>query len=352
MNVRSHGLLVSRFLDWTLVQQRLARHTNIARCFPEKELRRWSSKPPYYCHYLAWRLGTWKHESWFAFFDCLIAESTRIDGWDPKTRLNSGGFDDFFGSLWELQVAVSFSRLPDVDVRWLSAGPDIHVTRAWQDLFVECYTYRKSFGIELFLEELLQQVSPAIRVYHMPSTRFGLPRGSAGVVDGFLDELFAPFRDIAWLQAKCNEAQKEYPVLLPIPNGTSNLWIYIDGEPRAGSRYVPGRVPNKSGDTGDLLCLAIGEAIKNKANSNSMEISRPNLLMANFLLGGDFEKALEEHLSLPHEPISEIHRDNNIDAMIACTCGIDELPVWKSAWTVYGKTDWIWNLANRNKKIE
>lgn len=124
---------------------------------------------------------------------------------------------------------------------------------------------------------------------------------------------------------------------------TSYNWIYVEGD-AAGSRYIPGRIPNKSGDTAAFLGVAIREAINNKSWSNRMTSSRPNLLMGNFLLGGDFKKALQMHLSLRHERIPIIP-DKNIDAVMACTCGIDDLPIWNCTCTVYGDTVWIRDLA-------
>jgi len=60
--------LVNRFLNWETVERRAARYPNIAEQFSIERLQRCSDRPPYYCHYMSWRLGTW-HDERLLHFD-------------------------------------------------------------------------------------------------------------------------------------------------------------------------------------------------------------------------------------------------------------------------------------------
>ena len=50
---------VHTLIDWNRVRRRLERYPAIRSAFPETMLNESSENAPYYCHYMAWRLGTW-----------------------------------------------------------------------------------------------------------------------------------------------------------------------------------------------------------------------------------------------------------------------------------------------------
>src|SRR3990170_5335305 len=48
--------IVHELIDWEIAEQRLQRFPAIGRAFPVECLRSHQETPPYYCHYMAWRL--------------------------------------------------------------------------------------------------------------------------------------------------------------------------------------------------------------------------------------------------------------------------------------------------------
>ncbi|KMP10506.1 hypothetical protein UR09_04920, partial [Candidatus Nitromaritima sp. SCGC AAA799-A02] len=70
---RSQKVLVDRYINWVTVEERLSKYKSIGAYFDIKFLKECSTKPPFYCHYLAWRLGTWQGEDLFEKFDDLLA---------------------------------------------------------------------------------------------------------------------------------------------------------------------------------------------------------------------------------------------------------------------------------------
>ena len=68
---------VHKLIDWERVNQRLGRYPAIRKAFSMKVLRAAEESPPYYCHYMAWRLGTWSAESegCLANLDKLLASA-------------------------------------------------------------------------------------------------------------------------------------------------------------------------------------------------------------------------------------------------------------------------------------
>ena len=122
--------LVHRFINWELVERRLQRFPAIGCAFPIDRLRSREETPPYYCHYIAWRLGTWSDESLFARLDRLLAEAKELPHWSAEASLlASADFADFWSLVWQLQV-VEYLRVIGTDVRWAKSGPDLSVTVA------------------------------------------------------------------------------------------------------------------------------------------------------------------------------------------------------------------------------
>ena len=146
--------LVHRFISWELVEQRLQRFPAVGRAFPIECLRSRQEDPPYYCHYMAWRLGTWSSDSLFARLDELLSGAEQLRCWSAEAPLlKSAEFSDFWSLVWQLQVA-EYLRTMASSVQWASSGPDLSAQVESETWYVECYTYRKSFGLMLFIEEV------------------------------------------------------------------------------------------------------------------------------------------------------------------------------------------------------
>lgn len=158
--------LVHRFIDWDIVECRCQRFPAIGRAFPVHYLRSCEENPPYYCHYMAWRLGTWRNESLFVHFDKLFHKAEQFPDWAAEASLlKSKDFSDFWSLVWQLQMAEYLCRIGS-DVRWAKSGPDLSVQLESEKWFIECYTCRKSFGLMSFLEEVLQRVDSSISAVH------------------------------------------------------------------------------------------------------------------------------------------------------------------------------------------
>jgi hypothetical protein len=217
-------------------------------------------------------------------------------------------------------VAKFFSNKEGIDIEWMKSGPDLKVIMERGVFYVECYTYRKSFGIKEFIEELLHRINPQIRVTHVPCTPFSLSKGP-NCTEAFLDELFRPYLDPVFLESKVREAHKEYPILLPKPNFADNLQIYLEGnEP---TNYVPGKLKMCTGDPEIYLRHAIKEALDNKRKSNRLQNYHPNLIAINYLLDTDFQMAFHRQKDL-HKAIPLPDLGTPFDAVLLAACGIDE----------------------------
>ena len=118
---------VHKLIDWERVNQRLGRYPAIRKAFSMEVLRAAEESPPYYCHYMAWRLGTWSAESegCLANLDKLLASAAELPNWEnEESVLNNGEYATYWSLLWQLQVA---AKLPAVgrNVTWggRMAGP-------------------------------------------------------------------------------------------------------------------------------------------------------------------------------------------------------------------------------------
>jgi len=65
---------VHKFINWEKVEERLSKYKYIDKYFPISTLKseKFTEKPPFYCHYLAWRLGVWHNEDSFENFNYLF----------------------------------------------------------------------------------------------------------------------------------------------------------------------------------------------------------------------------------------------------------------------------------------
>ena len=322
MEKPAHRIFVEKYLNWDLVRERLDRYKNIGKAFSIDTLRGCSGKPPYYCHYLSWRLGTWQDEQLFEFLDTLLEISTKIPGW-IKDRIQGGcEFDNFWGFIWELQVAVFFADHLKLQTEWKKDGPDFQVSIDSSPFFVECTTYRKSFALEEFVREIFQFIDPQIKIEHKPCLLFSLPKNSE--IENFLDNLFKPYLDPTFLPGKLIDAHQQTPLALPVPSGSENFYVYLEDSGAVKHNYGLEEILGSAGDSESFLELALQEALHSKASANRLDEHHPNFLMVNYLLGSDWQiaRALKrEHAPALTEPF---------DGFMLCACGIDSLPSFQN----------------------
>ena len=229
--------------------------------------------------------------------------------------LVSGEFADFWSLVWQLQVAEHLCEV-GTDVCWTKSGPDLSVTVDDKCWYVECYTPRKSFGLLRFLEELLRKIDSHVRTSYDLCLPFQLP-GNADR-NGFLNEVLSPFLDPDFLANAKKYAETKYPVVLYKDPGSS-LYIYLKGD--NVDAYMPGIVPNQTGDPKFYVERVLEEAVNAKKCSNDMKNHHPNLLAVNYLLSDDFHVAE----MLPHrvQSLTLPQIDPNIDALAFSVVGID-----------------------------
>jgi len=330
-------ILVKKYLDWDKVKACLSQYEHIGRHYNFEVPQDCSERGPYYCHYLAWRLGTWKNENWFIFFNELMQHGSSLPNWNNKIKSEDPSkryeYDIFFHFLWELQVAKFFSEIKGVSVEWTTLGPDIKINSNGKTFYIECYTYTKSFAIESFIEELLNNIHSSIKILHTPCIVFSLPKNAN--TENFLNDIFTPYLDPHFIESKVKEAEKEYPVLLPIPKGIDNFYIYVDGN--NPDKYIPGRLPNASGLPENYLTVCLKEVMNAKKDSNKLsDTNGPILLAVNFLLSQDFQMAANRQEQLNELGLSEqipfCDFDGPITGIFFSVAAIDDIPSVKNSW--------------------
>jgi hypothetical protein len=319
----SQRILVHRYLDWKLVKERLQNYPHIRSIFPIDNLIKCSERPPYYCHYFAWRLGTWNDEMWFAYFNDLLGQGMKLDGWSNHRVPQGCEYDIFWSFIWELQVAIYFTNLKQApNVIWLASGPDLKVDLGGNYFYIECTTYHKSFGIEEFVNSLLKKIDSRLNARHIPSIKFSLQKLN---LNSFFDELFKPFLDSTFLSKISVDASQRSPLIIPSPEGTDNFYVFLD-EHKSRERNL-NQPWTAMGEPEQFINRALREVIDTKASQNNIKSYHPNLLAINYLLGVDFQLAL----ALRSTSIREVIINPEIDALFICACGIDELPSVKKS---------------------
>ena len=311
--------LVHRCIDCGRIRSRLSRYPAIARHFPESVLKSCSDQPPYYCHYMAWCLGTWLTEIYPENMERMLSAASLIDNWQQEFRQhqNSCDFSKYWSLLWQMQVA-DFFKTRGARLSWNPAGPDLSVEDLEGQFFVECYAYQKSYPIEEFIHEVLRCVDERIRVEHRAYLPFSLPKN--GTTAGFLDELFQSFLKPGSVDQALQAAARCWPHLFPVPSGAENFFVYIEGPSDA---YQPGVLPNYTGDPPSYLQDCISKAIGNKQDKNKLATHRPNLLAVNCLLSDEFFMAEQRQKELS-ERIPEPDLGSNLDAVLFTSTGVDK----------------------------
>lgn len=311
--------LVHRLIDWERIRTRCARYPAIQRAFPIQSLESRREDPPYYCHYMAWRLGTWGNEALFQRLDELLLCAERLPNWKhERSLLGSAEFSDYWSLVWQMQVAEYLCKVGK-DVSWTRTGPDLAVTVDGSRWYVECYKPTKSFGLVSFLEEVLMGVHEDIRVYYDLCLPLDLPKNLER--SRFLDDALGRFHDHGKVKDAAERAKVEHPVLLyEGPSPSSTLQVYMDGSDP--SAYVPGVVRNKTGDPGVYAKRVLQEAVNAKKCANDLREHRPNLLAVNFLLCLGFQLAVEGGW-VGEDLAAACELGSSIDALAVSAVGID-----------------------------
>ena len=311
---------VHQLIDWECVTSRLECYPAIGRTFPLKILKKYDERPPYYCHYMAWRLGTWWNESLFQRLEELLCCAEALDHWDheKKSLVNSPDFGEFWSLVWQLQVAEYLCTI-GTEVSWAKSGPDLTVMVGEERWFVECYSYRKSFGLFLFLqEELLLKIDPSLCTSYDLCLPFQLPQELDRTV--FLDTILSPFLDPSYLTTKKEKAREKYPVpLYEDPN--SSLRVSVKGDNI--DAYEPDNLPRGVGNEEAYLQVALEEAVKAKKKSNCLAEKHPNLVAANYALSMDYQIAKDSPRT-QNSLRSSLDCGPNIDVLAVSAVGIDK----------------------------
>lgn len=315
--MHSYRELVRRCIDWDRIRSRLSRYPQIAEHFPEPVLRSCSDNPPYYCHYMAWRLGTWLAERYSETLERMLSVASSLDNWQREFRhaQQSCDFAEYWSLLWQMQVA-DFFKTRRARVAWNPAGPDLSVEDREGRFFVECYTYHKSYPIEEFIREVLRCIDERIHVEHRAYLPFSLPKNSDTA--GFLDELFQPFLSPEFVDREIHAAGQCWPRYLSVPREANNFFIYIEGPIDA---Y--GGQSNYTGDPVSFLQDCVSKAIGNKQDANKLAMNRPNILAINYLLSDEFFSAEQRQRELG-EKRPEPKLGPNLDAVLYASAGVDQ----------------------------
>ena len=328
-----------RLIDWERVRYCCECYPAIGRAFPLETLKKGYESPPYYCHYMAWRLGTWTDESLFQRLEELFCCAEELPNWEhEKSLLSDTDFATFWSLVWQLQVAEHICEVGK-DVCWAESGPDLSVKVDSERWYVECYTYQKSFGLLEFLNELLQILDPTVLTEYGRCLPFQLPQDSDRT--HFLDEILSPFLDPTYLAKHKKAAEQKYPVVL-YKHPCSSLYVYVEG--RDGNAYRPGIVPNEVGNLETYLKVALKEAVCAKRNSNDLKKCHPNLLAVNYLLSTGYQLARS---SQETPPLPE--NDPNIDVLAVAAVGIDERLTREKFEVVRGGSSPRMNHENLNR---
>jgi hypothetical protein len=314
----SQQIIIERNLDWNKVRTRLDIYPAIARNFPLTLLESRKSSAPYFCHYMAWRLGTWAKERLIARLEELLEIAEKIPGWENEQSLIKGGdFADFWSLNWQLQVAEHFFN-KSFKISWLGAGPDLKIETPHGPVFVECFVYRKSFAKMAYMEELIQKDCPGAKFSRNAYLRFSMSHGPCESDE--ISSLLQPLVDREAIAISRKSAQEHYPVVLSELSDNS-LQLILEGlNPEAYDHSVS---LQGAGDPDSHIEVVLREIAKAKHGSNSLAIHRPNIVVVNLLLSTDAQSALTRAAKLSIE-LPPIDLPPDIDAVAYSSIGIDK----------------------------
>lgn len=310
--IPAQRLFAERFISWDRVQERLARYGAIGRAFPIGLLERHRVSPPYFCHYMAWRLGVWHNEALFERLEELLRCAESLPGWESeRPLLESAEYADYWSLVWQLQISEHLYSVGS-DVRWCGSGPDLSARFDGKEVFVECYSYRKSFPTRIFLEDIFAQLGDDIKLDHDWFMPFSLPSNQKR--SEFLDRTLSPFLDEANMDRLRADARRRYPVKVIEP--ASSLVIYLEGPIEA---YDPNIRQRNTSDPEAYIELILREAVSSKAESNQLRTHRPNVLAVSYLLSTEAQVAFDLR-----EKRGPVNLGDSIDALAVSAAGIDE----------------------------
>ena len=334
--------IIHQLIDWELIARRYEKYPAIRRAFNPDTLKDGCEKSPYYCHYMAWRLGTWEDESPFTRLEELLLFAETLPNWKhEKSLLRSTEFANFWSLVWQLQIAEYLDTIGS-NVCWGKTGPDLSVVVNGERWYAECYTYRKSFDLFLFLEDLLKRIDSAIRISYDLCMPFQLPQKLKRAE--FLDAIVSPFLNPRYLAKAKNAAAEKYPVIL-YQHPSSSLRVYVVGD--NDDVYTPGIIANRVGDPENYLKVAMREALNAKWTSNSLSKFQPNIVVVNYLLSMDYQLGPTFPESI-HNLINS-GNETKINAMTVSTVGIDERISKRKLKVVYVSDinlNWLGKIAN------
>ncbi len=302
------------------MERRLLRYEAIGRAFSVDMLKSRRECPPYYCHYLAWRLGAYENDDLFQRLEELFSCAIQLPNWEveKKSLINTAEIADFWAVLWQLQVAELLCKV-GTDVCWSKpvAGkrsPDITVVIGSHRWYIECYTYRKSFDLLVFLEEVLRIIDPQINVDYDKCLPLRLPKNNERCA--FVDEVLSRVVDPNLLSKARRRAKTEWPQVL-YNDRNSSLRIHLEHEDI--DSYCPSS--NSVGSPRSYLETVLREAVDNKKNSNGLGSHRPNCLAVNYVLSRDYQlaRSLRDWGAIRTPELGP-----HLDALAVGAVGIDE----------------------------
>ncbi len=310
---------VHKLIDWERVNERLGRYPAIREAFSMEVLRSAEESSPYYCHYMAWRLGTWSVESegCFANLDDLLASAAKLPNWEnEESVLANGEYATYWSLLWQLQVAAKL-RTAGRNVAWggPKGGPDLSVEVDGQRWYVECYVMRKSYFLLQFLQECLSKILRASVQEDCPFfSPMSLPEPTR-----FLDEKLEPYCDASRREAasaKCVTIVYEDQCSVEV---TEEEWDTNESGDTVDGRRRP---LGPWGSPEQHVTAMLKGAVSSKGKSNSLGVHHPNVLAVNLLLTN--AEAAECHDSdgkmiagcAPELPTA-------LDVLAVANCGID-----------------------------
>ena len=272
---------VHKLIDWERIDQRRERFPAIRDAFSMEVLRAAEETPPYYCHYMAWRLGTWSVESegCLANLDNLLASAAEIPNWEnEESVLKNGEYATYWSLLWQLQVAAKL-RAVGRNVTWAGpdGGPDLAGEVDGERWHVECHVPRKSYFLLQFLQECLSKILDlSVQEDYPHFARMSLPEPSQ-----FLDDKFEPYCD-----ASRREAASEKCVTIVYEDQCSVEVVEEEWDTNESDDTVDGRRRPlvRWGSPEQHVTAMLKGAVSSKGESNSLGDHRPNVLAVNLLL--------------------------------------------------------------------
>ena len=313
---------VHKLIDWERVNQRLGRYPAIRKAFSMEVLRAAEESPPYYCHYMAWRLGTWSAESegCLANLDKLLASAAELPNWEnEESVLNNGEYATYWSLLWPLQVAAKL-RAVGRNVTWggPDGGPDLSVEVDGRRWYVECYVTRKSYYLLQFLQECLSKILRlSVQDDYPLFSRMSLPK--ADKADQFLDDKLEPYCDASRREearAKCVTIMYEDQCSVEV---AEEEWETNESDDTVERRR---RSRGRRGSPEQHVTTMLKEAVSNKQDSNSLCDRHPNVLAVNLLLTN--AEAAEYH-DRDGKMIAGCTPElpDALDVLAVANCGID-----------------------------